>query len=99
MLGRLPWSQIHGLSGNVLVSRLEGVPRDNVHSDTQKVLKVLEQTDVIKKRCARLEVDEQIQIAAWASLASGYGTEDGDPMHLALARDAQDLGAALAKPL
>lgn len=83
----------------MLVSWLQGVPRDNVDSDTQKLLKILEQTDVIKKRRAWLEVHEQIQVAVWTSLASGYGTEDGDPMRLALARDAQDLGAALAKPL
>jgi hypothetical protein len=54
---RLPWSQIHSRSANVLVSWLEGAPRDNVHPETQKLLEVLEQTDVIKQRSARLEVD------------------------------------------
>ncbi len=50
--------------------------RDNVRPYTQKLFEVLEQTGLIKKRWARLEVDSQIQIAVWTGLASGYGTED-----------------------
>ena len=83
----------------MLVSWLEGAPRDDVNPDTQKFLKVLEQPDVIKKRRARLEVDEQVQVAVWTSLASGDGTKHGDPMNLALTRDTQNLRPASAKPL
>lgn len=45
---RLLWSQIHGLGADVVVPRLEGRPRDDVDSDTQEFLKILEQADVIK---------------------------------------------------
>jgi hypothetical protein len=44
----------------VLVSWFECAPCDDVHLDAQEFLEVLEQADVIKKRCSRLEVDEQI---------------------------------------
>jgi hypothetical protein len=60
---RLLWSQIHGLGANVIVPRLESTPCDDVHSDAQEVLQVLEQTDVIKERRAWLEIHEQIYIA------------------------------------
>jgi hypothetical protein len=36
------WSQIHGLSANVPVPRLERTSRDDVHSYTQQFLKILE---------------------------------------------------------
>jgi hypothetical protein len=54
----------------VVIPGFEGAPRDDVHSDAQRVLQVLEQSDVIKKGCAWLEIHEQIQIAVWVSLAS-----------------------------
>jgi hypothetical protein len=49
---------------------LEGTPCDDVHSDAQEVLQVLEQTDVIKERRAWLEIHEQIEIAVRVSLTS-----------------------------
>jgi hypothetical protein len=64
-------SQIHGLGANVVVPGFESTPRDDVHSDAQEILQILEQADVIKKGCARLEIHEQIEIAIWMSLASG----------------------------
>jgi hypothetical protein len=82
----------------VVVPRLERAPRDDIHPDAQEFLKVLEQADVIKKRRTRLEVHEQVQVAVRASLAPGDGAEHGDPMSLALPRDAEDLRAAAAKP-
>jgi hypothetical protein len=45
---RLPWSQIYGLGTNVFVPRLQGTPRDDIDSDAQEFLKILEQADVIK---------------------------------------------------
>jgi hypothetical protein len=75
---RLPWSQIHGLSANMLISWLERAARDDVHPDAQDFLKVLKQADMIKKRCTWLEVHEQIQIAVQASLSSGDGAEHGE---------------------
>ena len=54
----------------MVVPGLEGTPRDDVHSDTQEVLQILEQTDVIKERRTWLEIHEQIEIAVWVSLAS-----------------------------
>jgi hypothetical protein len=95
----LPWSQIHGLSTNVLVSWLERAPRDNVHPDAQEFLEVLEQADVIKKRRTWLEVHEQIHVAVRAGLSPGDGAEHGDPMSPALPRDTEDLGAAAAESL
>jgi hypothetical protein len=55
---RLLWSQIHGLGPNVVVPRLEGAPRDDVNSNAQEFLKILEQADVIGKGGAWLEIDQ-----------------------------------------
>jgi hypothetical protein len=93
------WSEIHGLGANVVVSRLEGTPRDDVDPDTQEFLKILAQADVIKKGGAWLKVHEQIQIAVWASLSSGDGAEHRDPASPAIPRDAEDLRAAAAQAL
>jgi hypothetical protein len=54
----------------VVVPRLEGVSRDDVESDAQEFLKILEQADVIKKGGTWLKVDQQVKIAVWAGLAS-----------------------------
>ncbi len=54
---------------------------------------------MIKKRCTRLEVHEQIQVAVRTSLAAGDGAEHGDPVHATFLRDAQDLRAASPQPL
>jgi hypothetical protein len=54
----------------VVVPRLEGAPRDDVDSDAQEFLKILEQADVIKKGGTWLKVDQQVKIAVWASLSS-----------------------------
>jgi hypothetical protein len=83
----------------MVVPRLEGGPRDDVDSDTQEFLKILEQADVIKKGGAWLKIHEQVKIAVWASLSPGDRAEHGDPMSPALPRDAEDLCAAAAQPL
>jgi len=44
----------------VIVPGLEGTPCDDVHSNAQKVLQILEQADVIKEGRAWLEIHEQI---------------------------------------
>jgi len=93
------WSQIHGLSANVVVPGLEGTPRYDVRSDSQEVLQILEQTDVIKERRTWLEIHEQIEITVRVSLASIDRTEDGDPTSPPLPRDAEDLCAAAAQTL
>ncbi len=54
----------------MVVPRLEGAPRDDVHSDAQEFLKILEQADVIKKGGTWLKVHQQVKIAVWASLSS-----------------------------
>jgi hypothetical protein len=38
----------------------KGTPCDDVHTDAQELLQILEQADVIKKGRARLEIHEQI---------------------------------------
>jgi len=43
-------SQIHGLGADVLIPRLQSVPRDHVDPHAQKLLKILEQTDMIQQR-------------------------------------------------
>lgn len=83
----------------MFVPRLEGPPRDDIDPNTQEFLKILEQADLIKKRGTRLEIHEQVQIALWASLSPGNGTEHGDPMSPARARDAQDLRTTAAQTL
>jgi hypothetical protein len=45
----------------VLVPWLERAACHDVHADTEELLEVLEQADMIKKRCTRLEVNEQIR--------------------------------------
>jgi hypothetical protein len=45
---RVLWSQIHGLGANVIVPGFEGTPCDDVHSDAQEILQILEQADVVK---------------------------------------------------
>src|SRR5580704_5712030 len=91
-------SQINGLGADLLVTRLEGAPRDDADPDSQEFLKILEQADVIKKRGTWLEVHEQIQVAVRASLSPGDGAEHRDPMRPTLPRDAEDLCAATAQP-
>jgi hypothetical protein len=54
----------------VVVPRLEGAPRDDIDSDAQEFLKILEEADVIKKGGTWLKVDQQVKIAIWASLSS-----------------------------
>ena len=81
----------------MFVPRLEGAPCDDVDSDAQKLLKILEQTDVIKKGSARLEIHQQVEIAIWASFSPSDGTEHGNPMSSALPRDAEDVRTAAAQ--
>ena len=44
----------------MFISWLEGTPRDDVDSDAQEFLEILEQANVVKKRGTWLEVHEQI---------------------------------------
>ena len=55
----------------MLVSRLESASRNNVDSDAQKFLKILEQADVVKKGRTRLKIDEQVKITARLRLSPG----------------------------
>jgi hypothetical protein len=43
-----------------VVPRPEGAPRDDLDSDAQEFLKILNQTDAIKKGGSCLEVHEQV---------------------------------------
>jgi len=54
---------------------------------------------VIKKGGAWLKFHEQVKIAVWASPSSGDRAEHGDPMSLALPRNAEDLRAAAPQPV
>ena len=44
----------------MFVPGLQGAPRDDVNPNAQEFLKILEQSDVIKKRGTWLEVHKQI---------------------------------------
>jgi hypothetical protein len=81
------------------VPRLEGASRDDLDSDAQEFLQVLNQADVIKEGCAWLEIHEQVQIAMWAGLSPSDRAEHRNPMSPVLPRDAEDLRAAAAQPL
>jgi hypothetical protein len=83
----------------VLIPWLERAPRNDVHPNTQELLKILEQADVIKERRTWLEIHQQVQVAVRASLSPGDGAEHGDPMSSALPRDAEDLRTPTAEPL
>jgi hypothetical protein len=83
----------------VVISWLEGAPRDDVDTDAKKLLEILEQADVIKKRGARLKVHEQVYIASRASLSPSDRAEHRDTMSPAPPRDAEDLLAAAAQPV
>ena len=95
---RLLWSQIHGLGADMVISWLEGAPRDDVDTDAKELLEILEQADMIKKGSTRLKIHEQIYIAARASLAPRDRAEHRDTMSPAPPRDAEDLLAAAAQP-
>jgi hypothetical protein len=82
----------------VVVPRLESAPRDDVDADAQKLLKILEQADVIKKGSAWLEIHEQVEIAAWTSLSPSDRAEHRDPMSPAPPRHTEDLRSAAAQP-
>jgi hypothetical protein len=82
----------------VVIPRLESTPRNDVDADAQKLLKILEQADVIKKGSAWLKIHEQVKIAVWASLSPSDRAEHCDPMSPAPARDTEDLGSAAAQP-
>ncbi len=47
----------------MIVPGLEGTPCDDVHTDAQEILQILEQADVIKEGRAGLEIYKQIYIA------------------------------------
>ncbi len=83
----------------MLVPRLEGAPRDDVDSDTEKLFKILEQADVIKKRGALLKIHEQVEVTAGVGLSPGDRAEYCDPISPALACNTEDLCAASAQPL
>ncbi len=82
----------------MVVPRLESAPRDDVDSDAQKLLKILEQTDVIKKGGTRLKIHQQVKIAVWTSLSPSDRAEHRDPMSPAPPRDTKDLRSAAAQP-
>jgi hypothetical protein len=82
----------------MVISGLEGAPRDDVDTDSEEILKILEQADVIKKGGARLEIHEQVHITARASLSPSHRAEHRDTMSPAPARDAEDLLTATAQP-
>jgi hypothetical protein len=90
--------QIYGLSADVVVPRLEGAPRDDVHTDAEEFLKILKQADMVQKGGTRFEIDKQIHIAARVSLSPSDRAEHRDSISPALERDAEDLGAATAQP-
>jgi hypothetical protein len=71
----------------VAVPSLEGVPRDDVDSDAEEFLKVLDQADVIKKGSAWLEVHQQVYIAVWASLSPCDPAHPGDASMTPFAAD------------
>jgi hypothetical protein len=89
--------QLDGLGANSFIPTIEGSPRDDIDPNTEKVLKILQQTNMINKRGAFVEVHEQIQVAAWARLSPGDRAEHRDPARPTLPRDAQNLRAPLAQ--
>jgi len=82
----------------VVIPRLEGAPRDDVDADAQKLLKILEQADVIKEGGSRLKIHEQVKIAVWAGFSPSDRAKYRDPMSPALPRDTKDLRSAAAQP-
>jgi hypothetical protein len=44
----------------VIVPGFEGTPCDDVYSDAQEILQILEQADVVEQRRAWLEIHQQI---------------------------------------
>jgi hypothetical protein len=93
------WSQVDSLGANVAVPWPERTPRDDVDSDTQQVLQILEQAGMIKKGGAWLEIDKQVEVTIWASLTPSDGAEHRDPASPALPRDTEDLRAVVPQSL
>jgi hypothetical protein len=78
----------------VLIPRLQGTSRDHVNSYTQKLLKILEQADMIQQRRTFLKVHQEVQVTIGVSLAPGHRPEHCNPVRPAPPRDAQDLRTA-----
>jgi len=83
----------------VVVPRLEGAARDDVDADAQRLLKILEQADVIKKGGSRLKLHEQVKIAVWARFSPSDRAKHRGSMSPALPRDTKDLRSAAAQPV
>jgi hypothetical protein len=92
------WSQVHSLVADAVVPRLERTPCDDINTNAEKILKILEQPDMIKKGGAGFEVHKQIDIAAWTGVAPSDRAKHGDSMSPSLPRNAEDLGTAAAQP-
>ncbi len=81
----------------MLVPCLECTPRDDIDANTEKLFKILKQTDMIKKRRTLLEIHQQVEITIGPSLSPGDRAEHSDSVSPTLARDEEDLTAAAAQ--
>ena len=68
----------------MVISGLEGAARDDIDTNAEEVLEILEQADVIEKRGTRLKIHEQVHIAARVSIPPGDRTEHRDTTSLRL---------------
>ena len=55
--------------------RAKSTGRNDVDTNAEQPLQILNETDLVKKRCFRLEVNEEIHIAVGPRLAAGHRPE------------------------
>jgi hypothetical protein len=82
----------------VVIPWLKATPCHDIDLNAQKLLQILEQADMVKKRGSGLEVDKQIDTTARMGLPPGDRAERSNPVSPSLARDFEDLAVA-AQPI
>ena len=75
-------SELEGFAADSLVPRLQSSGRDDLDLDTEKVLEVAHESDVVEHRCVRLEIAEEIDVAPGTCLATHHRPEDSDSLRL-----------------
>ena len=83
-------SQVDRLVADATMPRTEAAGGDHVDMHPEQGFQILGEPNLVEKRCFRVEVDEQIDIARRSGLASGNRTEHAYPRRMAPTGNRQD---------
>lgn len=84
-------SQRDGLAADVAITVEKGAGRRQIDRATEQSAERLLQVDKVEKRTVRLEVDQEVDVAARGGIPTGYGTEHRDGTALVLMRERDNL--------